>query len=252
MDELRALRCDGVQFIGGEPTVHPRFLDLVEYAHRCEFRTIEIYTNATRLSSATCLTLKRLGAQIAVSFYAADPSIHDAITQRIGSYERTVAGIEEAVRHGLRVRVGIIEMDLNRHCMDSAKAFVESLGVEEARIDRERRIGRAADHLSPGSLLEELCGACGAGRIAINADGEVSPCVFSHFRPIGTVSSGVSASLMSEQLATFRRELSAVGATACSPSCGPHECSPGEGGGPCFPKGCDPDICNPRACAPRD
>lgn len=252
MDQLRAVGCDAVQFIGGEPTLHPHFGELVAYADQAGFQSIEVYTNATRLSPRVCALLAKYRVQVAVSFYSTDPRVHDAITGRIGSFERTVSGIREAVHHGLVTRVGLIAMDENRGNVEAARKFVLELGVASASVDRERGFGRAVNHSGRTASLEELCGACGSERVAINANGEVSPCVFSHFRPIGSTSDGLPQLLTTGRLDQFRQELSLAKPDVCSPSCEPHECRPSSDDGPCFPSGCDPRMCNPDSCAPKD
>ncbi len=252
MDEARTLGCRGLQLIGGEPTLHPRFLDLVSAARGKGFESIEVYTNATRLSPELCGELKRLNVSLAISFYSPDAGSHDRITGKPGSFRKTVNGITEAVRNGLAVRVGIVAMDENAGQVNEAKELVTNLGVSSIKIDNDRHIGRSkhSDALDP---MSQLCGSCGRERIAINANGEVSPCVFSHFSALGHVSEGLAAILQRPALEEFGRQLSASRGDLCSPGCGPHECGPGDDSSKsCFPKGCDPDMCNPISCPPRD
>src|SRR5262245_56369398 len=50
IDEAVDLGASAVQFIGGEPTLHPHFRTLIEHAGKASLRLIEVFTNATRLS----------------------------------------------------------------------------------------------------------------------------------------------------------------------------------------------------------
>lgn len=255
LDELSECGFAGVQFIGGEPTLHPRFLDLLEAAHARGFTFIEVYTNATRLSPTMCASLRRVGARVAVSFYSDDPDVHDTITKRGGSFSRTVAGIQIALAHGLHVRAGVVIRAENRGHEERARQLLQSLGVTNIKIDRERGVGRAAPGdatQSDADVIPELCGACGDGTVAVNSRGEVAPCVFSHQFAIGTVQDGLPALLNGAELADFRRRLQDVLGSACTPKCSPHDCSPGRDPRPCFPKNCDPAMCNPDSCPPRD
>src|SRR6266851_4169798 len=47
--EAAALGCEKVQFIGGEPTLHPALPRLIELASHEGYSFIEVYTNATRI-----------------------------------------------------------------------------------------------------------------------------------------------------------------------------------------------------------
>lgn len=249
MDDARGLGCSAIQFIGGEPTLHPAFKHLITAAREKGFESIEVYTNATRLSPELCRFLQSAGVQVAVSFYSSSKTVHDAITMRRGSYERTIGGLKEALRSQLPIRVGLVTVDDDPATVPNAKAFLENLGIRSVRVDRERHIGRSKSSIGSIDPIEQLCGACGNKRLAINARGEVSPCVFSHFEPLGQVFEGLATMLDRAKHREFGKRL--VG--SCSPSCGPNECSPGDDSSPsCFPNGCDPDMCNPISCSPRD
>jgi MoaA/NifB/PqqE/SkfB family radical SAM enzyme len=85
LDESAELGCHGVQFIGGEPTMHPRLEDLVEHANHRHFKFIEMFTNATRLGRKLLGCFLRNRVHVATSFYSDDPAIHEQITRREGS-----------------------------------------------------------------------------------------------------------------------------------------------------------------------
>lgn len=255
MDEARALGCRAIQFIGGEPTLHPQFLQLVQAARQRGFTTIEVYTNATRLTDSLCAGLAALGARVAFSFYAADATIHDQITSRPGSYERTICGVTEALRNGLEMRAGIVITPQNRVAAAEAKRFLEELGVNSIRIDRQRHAGRALGGDRTVCELGDLCGACGHSRLAVSADGRVSPCVFSYRYSIGHIREGLEHLLRKPSLSQFTDRLDEARVTAvCTPSCTPHDCSPvdAECSPVCFPNNCDPEMCDPVSCSPRD
>lgn len=239
MDEARQLNCESLQFIGGEPTLHPHFLSLMAQAKEKGFRQVEVYTNATRLTPAMCQALKEHDARVAVSFYAADESVHDRITGRNGSFQRTVAGIKDAVRCGVPIRAGVVLTNKNEDASNEALKFLEKLGVTSVRVDRERKIGRARKQKAGGSILGELCGGCGRNRLAVNCFGEVSPCVFSHQFLLGNVREGLGNITRNEELKSFLRRMGAASPAMCSPHV-------------CFPNNCDPNICDPINCVPKD
>lgn len=249
--DLRFMGCKAVQVIGGEPTIHPNFKDIIVECNVLGFQVIEIYTNATKLNDALCNFLYDNRASVAFSFYSHQADIHDQITRRNGSWKRTVKGIDNAARVGLSLRAGVIETPLNRHCLEEAISFLKEHGVNSVSVDRERRVGRA-DRNEIGFDFKELCGRCGNKSLTIDSRGLISPCVFSHARPIGDVSGGIRQAMTSTKMVEFREHLAKQFGVNCSPQCQPYDCTPADGGGPCFPSGCDPQMCDPISCPPRD
>lgn len=227
MEEAASLGCRKIQFIGGEPTVHPHLPDLIVGARRIGFDFIEVYTNGTRLTEELCRHLSENCVNLAVSFYGSQATIHDAVTTRRGSFAKTVSGIERALRYDIPIRVGIISMEENWHDLENTKALLESLGVTNVGTDRLRGIGRGGDRNRVSDPFEELCGACWRGKLSVNSAGEVSPCVFSHFCTVGHIFEGLENILMKPVLHDFRFHTQAKESLSW---CTPPECNPW-----CFP-----------------
>jgi MoaA/NifB/PqqE/SkfB family radical SAM enzyme len=257
IDEAAELGCRSVQFIGGEPTMHPQLDDLVDHANHRGFEFIEVFTNATRLGKELVGCFQRCGVHVATSFYSDDPGVHDHITQGRGSWQRTVSGIETALAAGLPIRVGVIETERNVGHGPHAIEFLKALGVQDLRMDRERGVGRGKlVHLGgEGERYQELCGQCWKGKLCVTSNADIFPCVFARATPLGDVRSGLSPALRTAKLATFRRKVRAMhqrGASEivmCAPeSCAPESCAPES----CAPKSCAPESCAPKSCAPED
>jgi MoaA/NifB/PqqE/SkfB family radical SAM enzyme len=253
LDEAGDLGCRGVQFIGGEPTMHPHLDDLVDHANHCGFKYIEVFTNATRLGKELVGCFKRWGVHVATSFYSDDPLVHEQITQGKGSWQRTVSGIETVLAAGIPIRVGVIEAEQNVGHGRRAIEFLKSLGVLNVGLDRERGVGRGKLVRLGGEeeRYEELCGQCWKGKLCVTSSGKVFPCVFSRATRLGDVKAGLLTILETAKLTAFRQKIRAIQegsskasttATPCapnlSPSCGP-TCQP------CGPGGCGPGGCGP-------
>lgn len=206
MDEARSLGCRRLQFVGGEPTIHPDLGRLIAYARRAGFRHCEVFTNATRLGEELLAQFRRLGVRVAVSFYSADPEVHDRITGQPGSFERTVDGIRQLVRRRIRLRAGVILMQTNASGLRQTKRFLRRLGVSSIAADRVRGVGRG-ERLVPGARpMAELCGYCWNGKLCIDPDGDAYPCVFSRFARVGNVlSDGMNGIVNGIRLHAFRR-----------------------------------------------
>jgi len=251
IDEALDIGASAIQFIGGEPTLHPHFRKLLEYVGKANLSLIEVYTNATRLTDDIVGCLKENGARVAASFYAEEPGVHDAITMRPGSWRRTVSGIERAMVAGLAVRIGIIEMPENSTHVPEAISFLKRLGIDDIGVDAQRGIGRGrrqgAD--TAGEAISQLCGRCGNARLCVAADGAIYPCVFSRRTPLGDARDGLRAALASAGLVDFRAAMALerrtrLGAASDWPFCQPGPCRPSA---PCIPDGPQPDIepCKP-------
>jgi len=262
LDEAAQLGCRSVQFIGGEPTMHPRLHDLVDHANHRGFAFIEVFTNATRLRKELVGCFQRCGVHVATSFYSNDPLVHEQVTQGTGSWQRTVSGIESVLAAGLPIRVGVIETEWNRGHGPRAIQFLKTLGVRNVRMDRERGVGRGrlVRPGGEGERYEELCGQCWKGKLCVTSNGDVFPCVFARATRLGDVRPGLLGVLQAARLTEFRlgvRARHASGSTAsstptivmCAPeSCGPESCSPKS----CAPELCGPKSCSPKSCAPED
>ena len=252
IDEAAELGCRQIQFIGGEPTMHPRLDDLVDRANHRGFVFIEVFTNATRLGEELMGCFQRNQVHVATSFYSDDPAIHEQVTQGEGSWQRTVDGIERVVAAGLPIRVGVIETERNTGHAPRAIDFLKGLGVREFRVDRKRGVGRG-DLVQLGGQaerFEELCGHCWKGRLCVTSSGDAFPCVFSRATSLGDARCGLAGILLSAKLAAFRQKVRAIHDHAPD-DCGPYPCPPD---GPCDPHGgCPPTTCTPNCsppCAP--
>lgn len=91
IDEAAVLGVRMVQFIGGEPTLHPALAVLVDHALARDLE-VEVFTNLVHVTPRLWETFSRPGVRLATSWYSDDPVEHVAITGR-RSHARTRAGI---------------------------------------------------------------------------------------------------------------------------------------------------------------
>lgn len=247
LDQAAGMGVEMVQFIGGEPTLHPDLPQLVEHA-LYRGLVVEVFTNLVHVTDQLWELFARPGVSLATSYYSDDPAQHAGITGR-PSHPRTKANIAEAVRRGIPLRAGVIDLGGGQRA-DQAQAELAGLGVTEIGYDRLRQVGRGIrdQHAS----TEQLCGRCGDGVAAISPDGAVWPCVFSRWLPAGSVLDAELAAILTSPEATrIRDELATAfaarsdrptGARPCYPDCNP-ACQPN-----CAPR-CSP-TCNPTSCKP--
>jgi len=181
--QVAALGARMVQFIGGEPTLHGALPDLVGHALGRGLE-VEVFSNLVHVSEPLWEVFSQPRMRLATSYYADQADQHESITKRRGSYTRTKTNIIEAVRRSIPLRVGLIDLADGQR-VEHARAELAALGVTEFGVDRLRQVGRGVRDLQPD--VAQLCGHCARGKIAIATNGDVWPCVFSRWMPVGNV-----------------------------------------------------------------
>jgi MoaA/NifB/PqqE/SkfB family radical SAM enzyme len=221
IDDVAELGARSVQFIGGEPTLHP---DLPEFVDRAlgAGLSVEVFSNLVHVGPRLWDTFSRPGVRLATSYYSDTASQHETITRRRGSHARTRANIAEALDRDIPVRAGVIDVSssnrIGRQRTHAAVAELVELGVTTVGVDRLRGVGRGAN-ASPGT--DQLCGRCGHGAVAVSPSGDVWPCVFARWISLGNV--------LDMDLPRILSTVKLAPPVTAGPSCWP------QGGGSCAP-----------------
>lgn len=208
---------------------------------------VEIFSNLTYVTPRLWEVFVQSGAQLATSYYSDTAWEHEAITRRCGSYTRTKGNIIEAIRRSIPLRVGLIAVRAGQR-VEQARAELTALGVTNIGTDRLRQIGRGArDQLSDTS---QLCGRCARGRVAISGNGDVWPCVFARWMPLGNV----HESTLTEVLAGPKMEKACHELMRGASRKDEEKCSPESKSGPAQ-SDCQPDCppgyhSDPKKCWP--
>ncbi|MGH3996698.1 MAG: radical SAM protein [Pseudonocardiaceae bacterium] len=182
IDDAYVLAVDTVQFIGGEPTLHPELPRLVRYALG-KGLNVDVYTNLVHVTPELWELFSLPRISLGTSWYSADADRHADITGSKGSHARAEANIAEALQRGIPIRAGIVEV-VDGQDTATARRKLLALGVADIHVDRVRGVGRAARRVPD---VSELCGRCGRGRAAISVHGDLSPCVIGRFLVAGNV-----------------------------------------------------------------
>ena len=110
LDELAAAGATSLSLTGGEPTLHPAFLGLVERATVQHGLPVEAQTNAIAFRRpewarrAHAAGLRRLF----ISLHSADGAVSDRLTRAPGTHVRTLAGIGVALETGFEVALNCV------------------------------------------------------------------------------------------------------------------------------------------------
>ena len=232
LTQARALGRAFVQFTGGDPLIHRDLVEAVRFAHELDFQSIEIYTNGLLLNADMIEQLFPFNPMIAFSLYSPDAEVHDSITQVRGSFKKTVAAIHRAQDMALKVRIGMAVMQQNagheQAMLDFAKDefFLEAASV---RFDPVHETGRGSNlntkHISlmpsQNSHMPDAGNQTSVqhhqviqqdkvemaavdarkqitrrGKLAVCADGNVSPCIFNREHVLGNIRSQSLAEIL--------------------------------------------------------
>ncbi len=98
-----------IQFIGGEPMIHPKLKEMIEYClSKNFFEFIEVYTNASFITQDWCDFFKKNNIKVAVSFHSYIPEEFEKITQTKGSYKLAKRGLDLLLKNKIKTRVAAI------------------------------------------------------------------------------------------------------------------------------------------------
>lgn len=221
--EAAAVGVKKVQFIGGEPTLHPDFEALVHRALALGLH-VQVYSNLYRVKLEHWQLFAHPKVSLATSYYSDVAEEHEWVTGRRGSHGATRANIVQAVNRGIPLQVGIVEVFEGQRVAEAREELL-ALGVRTVNTDHVRSVGRAETHIPS---TQDLCGRCADGRAAVMTDGTVTPCVLGRFLDTGNAKTeGLTAVLGGQRWADTaasipRRPVAAAGCTpADSNDCDP-------------------------------
>ena len=131
---------DTIAFTGGEPTIHPDFLNLVIwFREKHPFNKISIASNGRRFfyKNFTKQLLKINNLLIEIAIHGYDSKTHDAVTRATGSFEQTINGLHNILKYknsSQDVEIRIIITKLTYKHLDKIIEFlIKEFPIEEIR-----------------------------------------------------------------------------------------------------------------------
>ncbi len=133
-ENLHSNKYDRVLFTGGEVTLEKSLLQFVEHARDSgAFRHVRLQTNGRKLADAD-YTRSLVDAGIDeffVSLHGDTAPLHDAITQRPGSFDELIGGLENLARHSVRRITNTVVHRTNIGAYEGIVAVAQAHGVSE-------------------------------------------------------------------------------------------------------------------------
>jgi MoaA/NifB/PqqE/SkfB family radical SAM enzyme len=160
VDELVSSGVSSFHIGGGEPTLHPGFLDIVRRI-RAHGAVAGFSTNGTLLAQGLVDRMAAFGVRdnIFVSLDGPDSASYRLV--RVSpAFDTVVAGLRRLRRAGLRFAVSMVVCEPTAHLIPQAYQLGSDLGAEFLNLiqfNLEGRGGRFWSELQPGRDFAEIC-----------------------------------------------------------------------------------------------
>ena len=142
LEQAMDLEVPYLSFSGGEPMVHPRFFDLVEYVCGRNGQ-LKIETNGHYLDPENCARLKQLGVKaVQVSLDGASRETFNRMRVR-GDFDRALEGVRNLRAAGVPVEINYSPTSFNVHEIGAAVDLAAELGAYSFYTGRTMYTGNA-------------------------------------------------------------------------------------------------------------
>ncbi len=154
----KPLGLQAIKLTGGEPTLHPRFRDLVNLIAQADLRIL-LETNGTLIDDDLAAFLRDTPQLtfVSVSLDGADATTHDTMRSVEGSFQRAIEGIKALVKVGFRPQVICSLHKGNIDQVDDLIALAEELGCGSVKFNLIQEMGRGEQFFARQGLSIQEC-----------------------------------------------------------------------------------------------
>lgn len=142
----RQLGIKRVILSGGDPTIHPEFLSIVQKAKTMQYTHIQVITNGRMFAYRDFLqkVLESGVDEITFSFHGHNAKLHDSLTQVKGSFNQSLQGLYNALRaKGVIISIDVVVNKLNVVYLSKILEYFIYQGVTEFELLNVIPFGRA-------------------------------------------------------------------------------------------------------------
>jgi len=149
---LKRGRSSGIKRVvlsGGEPSIHPDFLDIVKIARQVGYEHIQVITNGRMFAYPDFLkqAVSKGLLEITFSMHGHNNKLHDKLTKVSGSFRQSLTGLANALKiEGLIISVDVVINKVNVEYLADILKFFINLGVHEFDLLQVIPFGRAWDN----------------------------------------------------------------------------------------------------------
>jgi MoaA/NifB/PqqE/SkfB family radical SAM enzyme len=133
---------------GGEPTLHPDFLEIVKSAKSIGFKEVQIQTNGRLFAYYDfCVKTIEAGAtQFSPAIHGPNAEIHDFLTSAKGSFEQTIQGIKNLKKLNQYILTNTVVTTKNYKYLPEIARLLVDLGVNQFQFAFIHLGGRAYEN----------------------------------------------------------------------------------------------------------
>lgn len=133
IDQMPGIGLSVVTLSGGEPLIRPDFFELAHHVRTRGFG-LALSTNGTLVDRAAAREISRLEMDVQVSLDGTTAEEHERLRKCPGSFEATLAGIENLRSAGVEFTIGSVFNRNNAERFREMPDFAESVGARTFRM----------------------------------------------------------------------------------------------------------------------
>lgn len=151
-DQAQACGIHSIMLTGGEPMLHPRFMDAIQEIYARGMYVDKINTNGSFISKDMLDRLRDLGCNPLMKISFDGLGCHDFMRGVAGAQERTLHAIGLCTAHGFKVSAQVQVNKVTAGSLDETLGYLDKLGVSNARLIRTSESDRWLANASGATL----------------------------------------------------------------------------------------------------
>ena len=159
LDEARDIGVHAFTITGGEPLVHPKFMDIIKSIYERDMFVFELNTNGLLITQKMLDEFKKIGCFPLMKISYDGIGYHNWMRQNPKAEDKTVNAIKLCIENGFRVKAQTQVNKKNISVMFDTAKYLNGLGVEEMRIIRTTEAPRWEENCPDSTIpVEEYYG----------------------------------------------------------------------------------------------
>jgi len=133
---IRDQKIETLEFTGGEPTIRPDLIELIEYGKSLGFKSISMITNAVKMADPA-YTKKVVEAGVddfLISIHGSNPSVHDKVTEMPGSFQKAIDTVKHLSNYDVKIRANCVISGFNYKTPVETLKLYHELGIQTANF----------------------------------------------------------------------------------------------------------------------